>query len=88
MAETDDSTEWHLTPGGWVPGSSKSTFGGRNEVSAPPDRVMTCEATEYQSSMYAPEVRRWSVTWQSPDSVRLIELQAMYGSRPKGYEAY
>jgi hypothetical protein len=41
IVDTTEWTEWHLTPAGWVRGSSVTEF-GRLSRSVPPDRVKTC----------------------------------------------
>jgi hypothetical protein len=39
--ESREWAEWHLTPQGWVRGTSQ-TEGGTRVLPAPPDRVKTC----------------------------------------------
>lgn len=49
MIKSDEWTIWHLTPSGWIKGSSKTDFLAVNEVDIPTDRVLSYKYREYNS---------------------------------------
>src|ERR1700721_4474825 len=64
-ANSGYSVDYHLTPHGWIEGSS--TFGIVNHESPPPsDRIETWSRTAEQSSGWSSEVVSWSRIWRDP----------------------
>ena len=57
MAVDNLETEYHLTPHGWVVGTSYFFGKTEKEVAPPPDRVLTLVRKIYQSSRWSPEER-------------------------------
>lgn len=53
MSESDEWTDWHLTPRGWEEGSQKLDFVGYQEKPVPKDGVMTCRYSEKLSSPFS-----------------------------------
>jgi len=79
MAVDDCRTEYHLTPNGWVIGTSYffSNVDGK-EIAPPEDRVLTVVGRIYQRSGWSPEERSLREQWRSPnisasDLARLTE---------------
>ena len=66
MAVDRVNTLYHLTPRGWIAGSTDSMW-GNSTIEPPTDRVETWEHDIYQSSGYSPEERSWDMVWSSPD---------------------
>ena len=64
MADDDLRTEYHLTPAGWVQGTSRY-FGNvsGNEVDRPKGAVETWETHLYQRSMWSREKTTVSMLW-------------------------
>ena len=50
MSLSQESTEWHLTPGGWQRGTERMDFGNVTVVEPPSDRVATYRWVEKLSS--------------------------------------
>jgi len=74
MAADDVSTEYHLTPEGWVKGTERY-FGksGGNEVERPENAVATWVHRIYQRSIWSQEERSCRMTWHdesTPEEVR------------------
>jgi len=74
--------EYHLTPGGWITGTSYY-YGKADEVVDPPvDRVLTIKKEVTQSSGYSPEDVSWDELWRDPDIQNVDALVVKYGNRP------
>lgn len=82
MAASSEWTEWHLTPVGWVAGSSKIDFLGAKSVEPPEDRAMTCKFSEHMSSIYSELKKESKVVWQSDDRDLVAKLLKQYGECP------
>jgi hypothetical protein len=68
MAVDRIETLWHLTPRGWVEGSTDSMWTTHNRtIEPPPDRVETWNEKLFQASPYSPEQNSWGRVWSSPD---------------------
>jgi hypothetical protein len=62
------TTEYHLTPNGWVTGTY-GTFGHvrGDERPRPIDALETWEFEVYQKSGWSREERNWDRTWKDPN---------------------
>jgi len=68
MAEDDYKVEYHLTPNGWVRGTSWFFGKLQDEIKQRPnDTVRTCLYHETQSSMYGKPTIIWKEIWSNPD---------------------
>ncbi|MDB4949958.1 MAG: hypothetical protein JWM27_2607 [Gemmatimonadetes bacterium] len=79
IVETSQWTEWHLTPAGWVRGSSVTEF-GRQSRSVPGDRVKTC-VLQMSSAQDEPAVRLHDKVTFDPHRAR--ELEDQFGPCPR-----
>ena len=77
--DTIEWTEWHLTPAGWVRGSSATEF-GRQTRAAPPDRVKTCVLQQRAAEGDASIRLNDKVTF---DPHRARELEEHFGPCPR-----
>lgn len=66
MSFDKTTDEWHLTPNGWVAGSSYVYNVAQNHVAPPPDRVETWDRNMVQSSAFSSEDVSWNLKWKSP----------------------
>ena len=84
MAASDEWTEWHLTPGGWVSGS-KRVDGTQGTTTKPPpaDRVQTVKYWEYMGSHASPMSQTHDVLWESSDAAEVAALRQKYGEPPR-----
>lgn len=46
MAASNEFTEWHLTPDGWVRGSYQTDFSSTHEVEPPANRLLSVRVEE------------------------------------------
>jgi hypothetical protein len=53
MAASDEWQEQHLTPSGWILGSGKYDFEGKEERPTPPDTVLTVRRHVYVGAIGA-----------------------------------
>ncbi len=85
MSVDNFKQEFHLTPDGWMTGSS--WFYGKLEeakpIVRPIDAFETWEFTEVQSSQYSAPETRWLLTWQRPgvSQDELLQLHNKYPER-------
>ena len=79
MSATNEWTEWHLTPSGWVRGTEREDFVGLTERPTPDDRVLTMKYTSYSSSIYQPVESTWTELWRSPDEDEVNLLLEQFG---------
>ena len=66
MAYDRYSIEYHLTPRGWIEGTTTYFGTVDREVALPADRVETWLKDVEQSSGWSPEDVSWSRTWRDP----------------------
>lgn len=76
--------DWHLTPAGWVSGSSKDEDGDYSTKPAPDDRVLTERYGEEGTEM-AGKKSKTSEQWRSDDAKAVTELVKKYGHSPKSF---
>jgi hypothetical protein len=75
MSASNEWSEYHLTPGGWVEGSEKLDF-NRSERPAPVDRVLTVRQHDYLSSSFS-KLDQWSsIEWHHQDHTLVASLTA------------
>ena len=82
MSLSDEWTEWHLTPLGWVRGSNRTDGIGVAAKPEPPDRVLTYRWCEEQSSSYSRANREREKVWESTDKVPVPKLLGQFGAAP------
>lgn len=82
MSASSEYTEWHLTPAGWVRGSTRIDFGNIKIQDAPIDRVLTYTWSE-NSNGYSPIYTRLEESWRSMDAPRVDELIRLHGQPPR-----
>lgn len=76
-------TEWHLTPNGWMHGTTRFFGHIQGEaVEPPPDRVLTVVHEIYQRSEWSSEERSVHEIWRSPsaDSAMIGELRRQFSA--------
>jgi hypothetical protein len=81
MSLSNEWTDWHLTPEGWVRGTEKEDF-GKIERDPPPDRVKTVRWRDYIASRYSTPERYHSDEWSSDDKAAIARLEAKFGPPP------
>jgi hypothetical protein len=81
MSLSNEWTEWHLTPAGWVRGTEKEDF-RKIDREPPPDRVKTVVWHDRLSSRFSKPDRYHEETWSSPDKAAISGLVAKFGSPP------
>lgn len=82
MAASKEYTERHLTPGGWVEGTTREDSGGTKLKDPPVDRVLTVVWKE-ECNGYGPVVSGQSTLWTSSDSALVEQLLVQYGEAPR-----
>ncbi len=81
MSLSNEWTEWHLTPEGWVRGTEKEDF--RTITREPPaERVKTVRWHDYLSSRFSKPDRYHSDIWVSSDRSAVAALEAKFGPPP------
>lgn len=83
MAASNEWTEWHLTPRGWVMGSEKDDFKGLTHREKPDDCVMTAKHSEYAGSVHSRLDRTDETTWKHSDVDLVESLLKQYGPAPR-----
>lgn len=66
MAVDKLETEYHLTPNGWVKGTSRFFRKAEKEVPPPADRLLTMVELIEQSSRWSRDETSWREEWRSP----------------------
>ncbi len=82
MSASDEWTEWHLTPTGWVRGTEKEDF-RKIEREPPPDRVKTVVYRQYLSSPFSRMDETHKVEWSSRDNAEITSFEAEFGPAPR-----
>jgi hypothetical protein len=72
----------HLTPNGWVQGSTKIDFAGWTHRDPPPDRLLTVSFREHMSSSFSKMDLTADETKHGSDAEILAALQAHGEPRP------
>jgi hypothetical protein len=81
MAPGDEWAEWHLTPRGWVRGTSRPDIAPMVERETPSDTVLTMRYYEYGWGLNAStELKE---RWRSPDAEAVERLLKQYGEAPR-----
>jgi hypothetical protein len=83
MSASNEWTEWHLTPGGWLRGSEKEDSGGTKLVPKPDQCVMTVRHREYLSSSFSKLEKTDETVWASEDDSIVEGLLGQHGQAPK-----
>src|SRR5262245_81274 len=83
MTCSDEWTDWHLTPAGWVEGSEMVDFGNLRKKPVPDDRVLTRRRGEVQTSPYSEMHRYIKTTWESDERETIETLLKQYGECPE-----
>ena len=80
--EDKTSTDYHLTPGGWIAGTERYFDTVQKEIPPPLDCVETRRITcEQASGWSAKTYRYWTPIWKSP-SIGKADLEALYQKFP------
>ncbi len=85
MAIRKEWTEWHLTPRGWEPGSTRREGKGNDWRDEPADRLLSYQHVEIETSSSPPKVTT-EETWCTKDPAALTQLEAaltQHGSCPE-----
>ena len=82
MAASNEWTDYHLTPQGWVRGSERRDTGQPVTRAPPQDRVLTARYKETCNG-YGPVHESQDTQWESDDTKRVEELLAEFGPPPK-----
>jgi hypothetical protein len=82
MSFSREWTDYHLTPKGWIEGSTLVDFGNRTNVDPPFDRVQTYRWEEEQTSGYSKMHKGGEITWESDDKNAIQELRSQFGEPP------
>ena len=77
MAADDYSTEYHLTPDGWVKGSERFFSRPHKEVERPQNAVETWEDHATQSSIYSDDYHHVKMLWHD-ESVPKSERDGLH----------
>lgn len=83
MSASDEWTEWHLTPQGWIMGSERTDGPGVTEKEPPTDRVLTHCWHEYLGSAYGKMKRYSEKVWESDDKAAVKALMEKFGDPPR-----
>lgn len=83
MSASNEWTEWHLTPKGWVRGSEKEDFGGIKTIPRPESCVMTALHREYLSSSFSRLDKTDEIVWTSENQSAVEALLDQHGPAPK-----
>lgn len=83
MSASNERTERHLTPEGWMPGQSELDFTGiKGSDKLPQNRVLTCLYEECQSSSFKGPDKTVKILWACADMNIINKLKKKYGECP------
>jgi hypothetical protein len=85
MALRREWTEWHLTPRGWEPGSTRHGSNGNNWQDEPEDRVLSAVYKEQQTSSQPVATCGTEESWRTKDPIKaetIPDLLARFGPCP------
>jgi hypothetical protein len=82
MQSVIEWTDWHLTPHGWSPGTTKidST---EYKISPPHDRLMTCRYSESKAAGSTTTIARTRLIWNMVEEQERDALIARFGQCPQ-----
>jgi hypothetical protein len=83
MSATNEWTEWHLTPKGWIRGSERTDHAGTVTRDPPIDRVITVTYSEYQAMIQHKARIDQEEDWRSDDASSIAALETQYGPAPR-----
>lgn len=83
MSASHEWTDWHLTPTGWVEGTSKLDSGATHEKPVPADRVLTVRWDEFLGAVQGKMHRTHKEQWRSNDGALVAQLLAQFGPAPR-----
>ena len=83
MAVSREWTEWHLTPSGWVSGSSRRTGEGNVWRDEPEDRVITFVYQEQIDKAHPEAHATVQESWRSKTADTIDSLLATHGPCPE-----
>ena len=83
MAISKQWTEWHLTPAGWVSGSTRRDGEGNVWRDEPEDRVLSFVYQEQIDKAHPEGHPTLQESWRSKVATTIDELQARHGSCPR-----
>ena len=82
MSASDEIDVMHLTPNGWVQGSSKIDFSGWTHRATPAERLLMTSFREFMSSSFSPMDLSADLEKHASDPDILAALQS-YGVAPR-----
>ncbi len=89
MSASNEWTEWHLTPRGWIEGSEELDFGGGKKVATPADRVVTVKLGVKLGSGHSTKFHYYNnLVWQSSDASVVDRLVDQFGDLPQESDRY
>jgi hypothetical protein len=83
MSMSYETTEWHLTPRGWVRGTQRLDFGSPKHVAPPKDRALTVRWIEEQTHPSAKSHKRSEEVWRAADEKSVSSLLKTFGPAPE-----
>lgn len=83
MAISKQWTEWHLTPAGWVSGSTRRDGEGNVWRDEPEDRVLSFVYQEQIDKAHPEGQTTLQESWRSKVATTISELLAQHGTCPK-----
>ena len=83
MAVSKQWTEWHLTPSGWVSGSSRRDGEGNVWRDEPEERVITFVYQEQVDKAHPEGHATVQESWRSKTATHIEQLLAQHGPCPR-----
>jgi hypothetical protein len=80
MSADDFAREFHLTPSGWISGTTRFYGHIQTKVAPPKDRIQTWNRHARQSSPFSQDEVEWSMLWsdEKTSSASLARLLKKY----------